>query len=45
MLLEELLGNDKVKKELKNIVETEKVTHSYLFVGPEGVGKNNLRLL
>lgn len=44
MLLEELLGNDKVKKELKNIVETEKVTHSYLFVGPEGVGKKQFAI-
>lgn len=34
-----IIGNDKVKEILTKIMELNKVTHSYLFVGPSGVGK------
>ncbi len=39
MAFEELIGNDRVKKMLINSIKTNKVTHSYLFLGPSGVGK------
>lgn len=34
-----IIGNDKVKQILNRTIELNKVTHSYLFVGPSGVGK------
>ena len=37
--MEELIGNDKVKETLKNMVKNQKVAHSYLFSGIEGIGK------
>ena len=39
MAFEELIGNDRVKEMLINSIKTNKVTHSYLFLGPSGVGK------
>lgn len=37
--MEELLGNDKVKETLQNMIKNQKVAHSYLFSGIEGIGK------
>lgn len=34
-----ILGNDKIKDLLLNSIKTNKVSHSYLFVGTEGIGK------
>lgn len=39
MAFENLIGNETVKKLLSNIVEQDKITHSYLFLGPSGIGK------
>lgn len=39
MAFENLVGNEKVKKLLLSIIEQQKTTHSYLFLGPSGVGK------
>ena len=34
-----ILGNDKIKELLSNSIKVNKVSHSYLFVGTEGIGK------
>ena len=34
-----ILGNDEIKESLKNSVKNNKTSHSYLFVGTEGIGK------
>lgn len=34
-----IIGNNEVKQELKNSVKLNKISHSYLFVGTEGIGK------
>ena len=34
-----ILGNDKIKEALINSVKNNKTSHSYLFVGTEGIGK------
>ena len=39
MSFEEIVGNDKIKQELGENVENGTVSHSYLFVGQEGIGK------
>lgn len=39
MAFEKLIGNETIKSLLTNMVEQDKITHSYLFLGPSGVGK------
>lgn len=39
MSFEKIVGNDKIKQELGENVENGTVSHSYLFVGQEGIGK------
>lgn len=34
-----IIGNDKLKKELIHSAEINKTSHSYLFIGTEGIGK------
>lgn len=34
-----ILGNDKIKELLTNSVKNNKISHSYLFIGIEGIGK------
>jgi len=38
-LFENILGNDKIKKELIGSINNEKYSHSYLFLGISGIGK------
>lgn len=38
-MFENILGNDKIKELLTNSVKNNKISHSYLFVGTEGIGK------
>ena len=38
-MFSDIIGNDKVKKELIHSVEINKTSHSYLFIGTEGIGK------
>ena len=40
MAFENLIGNEKIKDLLYKMTEQDKVTHSYLFLGPSGVRKN-----
>lgn len=35
-----IIGNDDVKQLLNNSIKTNNLVHSYLFAGPEGVGKS-----
>ena len=39
MRFDEIIGNEKTKEELKRSLEEDKVSHSYMFVGIEGIGK------
>ena len=34
-----ILGNDRIKETLMNSVKNNKISHSYLFIGTEGIGK------
>lgn len=38
-MFENIIGNDNMKKELTNYIETNKISHSYLFLGISGIGK------
>lgn len=39
MPFETIIGNQKVKELLLNCIEQERIVHSYLFIGEEGIGK------
>ena len=34
-----LIGNEKIKNELIEAMENQKISHSYMFVGKTGIGK------
>ena len=34
-----IIGNENIKKLLKNSIKTNNLVHSYMFVGPDGIGK------
>ncbi len=36
---DELVGQDHIVRTLKNAIETNRIAHAYLFVGPRGTGK------
>ena len=38
-MFQDIIGNDKIKKELEDLVKQNKYSHSYLFVGISGIGK------
>lgn len=40
MTFDKLIGNDKIKDILKNIIENNNILHSYLFIGIDGIGKS-----
>lgn len=42
MNFEGIIGNDKIKKELQENINTGTISHSYLFVGQEGIGKKKI---
>lgn len=39
MAFENIIGNEQVKNTLNKIIEQNKLSHSYMFIGSEGVGK------
>ena len=41
-MFEDILGNDKIKQELIQAVSLEKISHGYLFIGTEGIGKKQI---
>ena len=38
-MFEGILGNEETKKILENNIKTQKISHSYMFVGQSGIGK------
>ncbi len=38
-MFDEIIGNDRIKDLLKKSIELKKTSHSYLFIGTEGIGK------
>ena len=38
-MFDEIIGNDKIKEALEKTVNENKVSHSYMFVGIDGIGK------
>ena len=38
-MFENIIGNEQIREQLRKTVEQGKASHSYLFVGPEGIGK------
>ena len=39
---EDVVGQEHVTRTLKNAIETGRVAHAYLFIGPRGIGKTSL---
>lgn len=39
--LEEVVGQEHIKKALSNAIEMDKISHAYLFTGPRGTGKTS----
>ncbi len=39
--LEEVVGQEHIKKALTNAITTDKISHAYLFTGPRGTGKTS----
>ena len=39
--LEEVVGQEHIKKTLKSAIELKKISHAYLFTGPRGTGKTS----
>lgn len=39
MNFEKIIGNNKIKQELQEAVKNNEISHSYLFIGQEGIGK------
>ncbi len=35
-----LIGNEKIKKDLEAVIQNSKISHSYLFIGNKGIGKS-----
>ena len=38
-MFENLIGNEKIKQDLKTVLQNNKVSHSYMFIGDKGIGK------
>ena len=38
-MFEKIIGNDKIKNEIEKSVKERKTSHSYLFIGTDGIGK------
>ena len=39
--LEQIVGQEHIKKALKNAIEMNRISHAYLFTGPRGTGKTS----
>lgn len=37
-----IIGNEKIKKELEESIKNNQVSHSYMFIGEEGIGKKEI---
>lgn len=43
-MFENILGHGKIKKQLEEELINSKVSHAYLFIGPEGIGKKEVAI-
>ena len=43
-MFEDIIGNEQIKEILKNSIQNEMTSHSYLFVGIQGIGKKMLAI-
>ncbi len=41
-MFEQIVGNKKIQEQLKQSIQNHKTSHSYLFVGTEGIGKKEI---
>lgn len=41
-MFEQIIGNEPIIQTLKNTIKTKNISHSYLFVGTEGIGKKQI---
>lgn len=41
-MFEQIIGNEKIKNELINTINSNKCSHSYLFIGTSGIGKKQI---
>ncbi len=41
-MFEHILGNKKIQEQLEQVIKNHKISHSYLFVGTEGIGKKEI---
>ena len=41
-MFEQIVGNEKIQEQLKKAIENKKTSHSYLFIGTEGIGKKQI---
>lgn len=39
MMFENIIGNDNLKKQFKKSIDNNQISHSYLFIGTQGIGK------
>lgn len=39
-MFENIIGNDKIKNDLKQILQNNHISHSYMFIGNKGIGKS-----
>ena len=39
--IEEIVGQEHIKKALSNAIESDRISHAYLFTGPRGTGKTS----
>ena len=39
--IQEIVGQEHIKKALANAIETDRISHAYLFTGPRGTGKTS----
>ncbi|MFN2412625.1 MAG: hypothetical protein ABR535_06175, partial [Pyrinomonadaceae bacterium] len=43
-MFDHLIGNERIKDALQHLVKTNRVPHSLLFAGPDGIGKRQFAL-
>jgi DNA polymerase-3 subunit delta' len=43
-MFEDIIGHERVKKQLLRAMESSRIAHAYLFTGPEGIGKKKTAL-
>ncbi len=39
---DDIVGHDRIKEHLKNAIQLDKISHAYIFNGPQGIGKKTI---